>query len=190
MICTGLLILTAALLLILYNIYLDKKAMESTLEAVSVIETGIPDETEKIETLEILPQVIKEMPEVEINGQNYIGMLEIPVLELKLGIISHWNEERLQIAPCRYTGSVYTDDLVIAAHNYSSHFGKLKELQPGDRVCFTDTDGKTTEYNVVLQENLMPEDVEEMTGGMWDLTLFTCTLGGKSRVTVRCDRSV
>ena len=68
MICTGLLILTAALLLILYNIYLDKKAMESTLEAVSVIETGIPDETEKIETLEILLhqviQILRKLPKI------------------------------------------------------------------------------------------------------------------------------
>lgn len=26
----------------------------------------------------------------------------------------------------------------------------------------------------------------EMTGGDWDLTLFTCTIGGKKRITVRC----
>ena len=30
--------------------------------------------------------------------------------------------------------------------------------------------------------------VEEMTAGEYDLTLFTCTYGGQSRVTVRCDR--
>lgn len=189
MIRAGLLILTAALLLILYNIYLEGKARESTLEAVAFMETVIPEEKETVNVPETLPQVIKEMPEVEINGQNYIGTLEIPTLELTLGIISHWNEERLQIAPCRYAGSAYTDDLVIAAHNYNSHFGKLKELQPGDGVLFTDTEGKTVEYYVVIQEILMPEDVEEMTDGRYDLTLFTCTYGGKSRVTVRCDRS-
>ena len=27
-----------------------------------------------------------------------------------------------------------------------------------------------------------------MTAGDFDLTLFTCTYGGKSRVTLRCDR--
>ena len=32
----------------------------------------------------------------------------------------------------------------------------------------------------------MPTSVQEMTDGDWDLTLFTCTVGGKSRVTVRC----
>jgi len=37
-------------------------------------------------------------------------------------------------------------------------------------------------------ETLQPTAVEEMCSGDWDLTLFTCTLGGKFRVTVRCDR--
>jgi sortase A len=30
--------------------------------------------------------------------------------------------------------------------------------------------------------------VEEMESDEWDLTLFTCTIGGKSRVTIRCER--
>ena len=35
-------------------------------------------------------------------------------------------------------------------------------------------------------ETLSPFAIEEMTGGNWDLTLFTCTVGGQYRVTVRC----
>jgi sortase A len=35
-------------------------------------------------------------------------------------------------------------------------------------------------------EILSPFAVEEMTSGDWDMTLFTCTVGGQSRVTVRC----
>lgn len=29
---------------------------------------------------------------------------------------------------------------------------------------------------------------KEMTSGKWDLTLFTCTAGGRKQVTVRCER--
>ena len=189
MICAGLLMLTAALLLILNNIYLNESARRSTVAVVSVMETAVP-ETVLPQIRETVPQIIREMPEVTINGQNYIGTLEIPSLNLTLGVISQCGDDRLQIAPCRYTGSAYTDDLVIAAHNYSAHFGKLKDLQIGEKVLFTDAEGVTIAYTVVAQEILMPEDVEEMTNGSWDLTLFTCTLGGKSRVTVRCNRSV
>ena len=35
-------------------------------------------------------------------------------------------------------------------------------------------------------ETLMPTAVEEMESGDWDLTLFTCTVGGRTRVAVRC----
>ena len=73
------------------------------------------------------------------------------------------------------------------AHNYSSHFGGLSQLSEGDSVIFTDMDGVTTNYQVVAQDILAPYAVEEMTSGDYDLTLFTCTYGGQSRVTVYCD---
>lgn len=130
-----------------------------------------------------------EMPEVEIDGYGYIGYLTIPALELELPVMSQWDYTRLKIAPCRYSGAVGTGDLVIAAHNYARHFGPIKTLSPGDLVCFTDMNGVRSAYEVAAVEVLTPVDVEEMTAGTYDLTLFTCTYGGQSRVTVRCIRT-
>jgi sortase A len=48
-------------------------------------------------------------------------------------------------------------------------------------------DGNTTAYEVVGKDVLDPTAVEVMTSGEYDLTLFTCTYGGASRVTVYCD---
>lgn len=190
MIFAGLLMLSAALFLVLYNHSLNESARESVAEAVAAMEFAVPQRKQiQPQIPETIPRAIREMPEIAINGQNYIGTLEIPSLDLTLGIISQWNEQRLQIAPCRYTGSIYTDDLVIAAHNYPAHFGKLKELQSGETVLFTDAEGVTNAYTVAAMEILMPENVEEMTDGTWDLTLFTCTYGGESRMAVRCSRS-
>lgn len=129
-----------------------------------------------------------EMPEETIDGQQYIGILEIPSLGLELPIISQWSYPALNIAPARYVGSAYQDDLVIAAHNFKSHFGRLNTLAQGDRVIFTDVDGNVFVYEAQLIETLRPQAVEEMCSGEWDLTLFTCTVGGKYRVTVRCSR--
>lgn len=129
------------------------------------------------------------MTEVEINGYTYIGYLSIPELGLDLPIMADWDYTRLRITPCRYTGSVRGEDLVIMAHNYASHFGGLSKLSEGDSVIFTDMDGVVTTYEVVAQDVLDPYAVEEMTSGDFDLTLFTCTYGGKSRVTVYCDRA-
>ena len=127
-----------------------------------------------------------EMPTQEIDGQTYIGMVEVPSLELSLPVISEWTYPRLKKAPCRYTGSIYSKDMVICGHNYDRHFGRLKDLAVGDEVRFTDMDGNVFIYSVCGMEQLQKYAVEEMLAGEWDLTLFTCTKGGLTRVTVRC----
>lgn len=127
-----------------------------------------------------------EMPTETVDGNAYIGVLELPSLELKLPVLSEWSYSGLKLAPCRYAGSAYLNNMVIAAHNYSTHFGYLGNLAQGDEVVFTDVDGNVFRYQVLEVETLSPFAVEEMTNGDWDLTLFTCTISGRSRVTVRC----
>lgn len=130
-----------------------------------------------------------EMAELEVDGYSYIGYLSIPSLNLELPVMSDWDYARLRVAPCLYTGSVQTDDLVIAAHNYARHFGMLTRLTSGDEVLFTGTDGMTVRYETVEVVTMEPTAIEEMTAGEYALTLFTCTYGGKSRVAVRCERA-
>lgn len=125
----------------------------------------------------------------EIDGYGYIGYLSIPSLSLELPIMSEWDYPRLRKAPCLYHGSVYTDDFVIAAHNYRRHFGRLAELLPGDSVIFTDMNGTAHWFAVVELQELVPTAIEEMTDSGYPLTLFTCTYGGQARVALRCERA-
>ena len=129
-----------------------------------------------------------EMSEMVIDGQRYIGFLTVPGLELELPVMSDWSYPQLRKAPCRYYGTALGGDLVLMAHNYARHFGSISQLKEGDPVCFTDADGNVHCYAVAAVDVLVPTAVEEMTAGEFDLTLFTCTYGGKSRVTVFCDR--
>lgn len=201
-ICTGIgvLLLTAALLLTVYNLWID--AMASVRVRI-VLEKLVPDMEENADTSPSVPIYDErsedvyipdyilnpqmDMPIEQIDGQAYIGVLEIPALSLELPVISEWSYPRLKIAPCRYAGSVYLNNMVIAAHNYQSHFAKLGTLSQDDKVSFTDTDGNVFSYKVAEIETLSPYAIEEMTNGDWDLTLFTCTVGGQSRVAVRCE---
>lgn len=136
---------------------------------------------------ELLTAEDVKMEEVEIDGHIYIGYLSMPTVELELPIMSEWSYEKLTIAPCRYYGTLRGKDLVLLAHNYDRHFGRLNDLKVGDSVYFTEMDGTVTAYKVVARDILDPYAVEEMTAGLYDLTLFTCTYGGRSRVTVYCD---
>ena len=127
-----------------------------------------------------------KMPTINVDGYECIGILSIPVLDLELPVLTDWSYAKLKKAPCHYYGSYYEKDFVIAAHNYKAHFGRLSELQPGDVVVFTDVSGTTHHYEVVLLETLPKEATKEMITSGFDLSLYTCTLGGGSRVTVRC----
>ncbi len=127
-----------------------------------------------------------EMPEVTIDSHSYIGMLSIPALNLKLPIMSKWSYKGLKIAPGRYFGSVYSHDLVICGHNYSSCFRGLKNMPLGEKLYFTDMNGNEFVYTAVSLETIHQYDVEDMISEDYDMTIFTCASGGVERVTLRC----
>lgn len=181
----GLLLIAAALFLSVYNEWESHEARDSARQVIAQLCDELPTEAGEPTTL---PDVRQEMPVKTIDGRDYIGVLSIPSLELELPVISQWDYPALKVAPCRYSGSLYQDNLIICAHNYASHFGKLKELQPGDIVLFTDMDEHVVTFQMVERETLNPMDAEGMEAGDWDLTLFTCTIDGQTRVTIRLER--
>lgn len=191
----GVLLLCGSLSLYLSNRQEASQAQEEAVEVLPKLIEEIPEQpdpevlAERLTPIAFLEPESFEMTEVTINGYGYIGYLSIPSLDLNLPVMGSWDYRRLQIAPCRYNGSVNGEDLVLMAHNYYSHFGRIDQLQPGDTVRFTDMDGITTWYQVVVRDLLPPDAVEEMTSGASDLTLFTCTYGGRNRVTVHCDET-
>lgn len=154
---------------------MDEKQPEQPLPADTV---NLPDDPEKIPT---------EMATVKVDGYDCIGVLSVPVLDLELPVLTDWSYAKLKKAPCHYYGTYYEKDFVIAAHNYQSHFGKLSELQPKDLILFTDVSGTVYCYEVVLLETLPGNATEEMITSGFALSLYTCTPGGASRVTVRCN---
>ena len=184
----GLLLIAAALCFIIYNLYEEHRAREQSGQALDALQEYIPgsDQNDDTSMPDYMLNPDMEMPTQTIDGIDYIGVLEIPSLNLELPVISQWSYPNLRIAPCRYSGSAYSGGLVIAAHNYDSHCGRLKTLQTDDAVIFTDIDGNTFTYKVAVMEILEPLATEEMKSEEWDLSLFTCTIGGRSRVTVRC----
>lgn len=201
----GTLFLLAAFCLICYNLWCDAQAgaaADSILQQMTHLQS-FPEQDSPVTELpsaqspfaanpsEEIPDYIlnpeMEMPTQEIDGQECIGTLGIETLGISLPVLSDWSYPKLRISPCRYSGSVYQHNMVIAGHNYSNHFGSLKNLVQGDAVTFTDMDGNVFCYQVAEIETLPPYATQEMTSGEWDLTLFTCTVGGQSRIAVRCE---
>lgn len=205
----GLLLLAAALLLTVQNMQTELQAGESSAQVLGQLaaavpenaptaepqrEQRLPDDSVEEALTEVLqqPEYVRfpemEMPVVEVEGNSYVCTLRIPELGLELPVMSDWSYPQLKIAPCRYQGSAYQNDLIIIAHNYASHFGHLKELLPGAEVTVTDMAGNLFCYAVAETEILAPHQVEALENTDYPLTLLTCTLGGRTRVTVRCEK--
>jgi len=184
----GSLMIIAALGLTVYNCWQENHSQKLSAEIVK--ELAI-EETEHVTDME-LPDYERhpgmEMPSIEIDDNQYIGILKIPRYGLELPVMSDWNYQKLRVSPCRYKGSIYEGDLIVAAHNYSKHFGEIENLLVGDKIIFLDVKGNSFVYEVAGIEELEEDAVEEMESGEWELTLFTCTYTGRTRVTVRCSK--
>ena len=172
--------------LIFIAVFLLKHNLDESSEAGNASDEMLEGVIEQMPGV-VLENLSGDMPVVDVDGHSFVGTLEIPSLELLLPVQSSWSQEDAKYAVCRYEGSMYDDDLIIAGHNYTEHFGKLNELTSGDVVIVTDMNGMSKYYEVTNIETLGAYDVEKMEAGDWDLTLFTCTLGGANRVTIRCE---
>lgn len=191
LITTGLILLLCAGGLFFFNMLENNTYDDASHDLTDAVkaEMDIPSESDAVtvpardltrteELLELTPK--------DIGDGIFDGILTIPAIDLEMSVFDTWNEEYLRQSVCRYYGSPYTEDFVIAGHNYRSGFGKLKDLQPGDEVYFTDMNGIVTHYTVEEVEILDGTDISGMLSGSWALSLYTCTYGGSARLTVRC----
>ena len=211
----GAVLLIAALLLFLYNeesnAVMEEKNRDIYEELYQIIERQkevraaeespeVPEKTEIIpleiqiteEELSAEPEdtpAVSTMTLATVDGYDYIGILEIPALELAVPILSDWDKKKLDIAPCRHFGSVETDDLVIAGHNYRRHFLNLYKLNVGDEIRFTTMDGTEIDYTVAEKRTLEATAVDTVLESEYDLILYTCTYSGTERTAVFCKRT-
>ncbi|MBQ1411142.1 MAG: sortase [Oscillospiraceae bacterium] len=176
------------------NWHEDRQAGEAASRTVKYLVEQLPEEElhpAPAPTTEEEIRIVENrvLPVQTVDGRDYVGLLQIPSLSLELPVQSPYAFDSLRVSPCLYAGDPYHGNMVICAHNYSSHFGAIKNLKEGDELLFIAMDGEYFRYQVRAQEILDPMSTEEMLDPVgWDLTLFTCTVGGEYRVAVRFSR--
>ena len=173
-----------ALIFLTHNVTEDYEVDESTKKIVSELKESVENDSNQQNRYIDNPKM--EMPIKQISGYDYIGYLRIKKLSLDLPIMNEWSYPLIRVSPARFKGSIYENNMIILAHNYKAHFGYLYKLDRGDMVEFVDMDNNHFIYKVEEVEKINGDKMKELLSGDWDLTLFTCTLGGKSRVVVRC----
>ncbi len=122
-----------------------------------------------------------------LDGNEYIGTIELVDLDIKLPIMSEWSYSKLKIAPCRYRGSEKTNDLIIMAHNYRTHFKNIDQLEIGSIINYQNANGDLYKYQVIENTIIDADDIQGMITAKSDLTLFTCNFSATKRLTVMCE---
>ena len=180
--------------LYLYNREQSDESVQFSAEVVPVLTAQIQrnqaQSTQKPDAAQTTPLPIpepdREMTVCEIDGYSYIGILSIPAINYTSQIMADWSYRLLNVSACRFSGSTFGNDLVLCAHNYDGLHRSFVKLPLGSEVLFTDMDGVVWRYTVAALETLEDDQVEEMTESGFPLTFFTCTYGGKTRLTLRC----
>ncbi len=185
--CAGFFFILAACGFALANYQTEQNAAKIS-ESVAVaflqaVETE-PDEAVTPATDGEIDEAIAQVS-FTLDGNVYLGVLSIPQLEKTLPVQTSWSYDALTQTPCVYSGSIAEGDLVIAGHNYVSHFTGLRTLQVGDEITLQTADGQVYTYSLVEMEIIDGSAVEQLLAGEWELTLFTCYTDNSQRVVAR-----
>ena len=183
----GYIYIVIGILLIFIAAYIVRENLNESAEAGSASDENLVKVIEQMPDSVLPADFSGPMPVVDVEGRSFIGTVQIPSLGLLLPIQDEWSSDNAKVSVCRYKGSAYDNDLIVCGHNYVEHFGTLPDLTTGSEVIVTDMNGISFHYKVANIETLGAYDVEEMEAGEWDFTMFTCTVGGSNRVTVRCE---
>ena len=177
----GCILLISSAVLFICNEVGSFRAAEESMEILSSLEEEMLSDT---------PGTIDEyegvMPTRLVNGINTVGVISVPAVGIEIPVAAEWNYKNLKKSACRYSGTAEDGRLIILAHNYRQHFGSLGKAEKGDEVQFLDVNGKLYVYKITDREILGKYELDRLTDTDSDLTLFTCTYGGKKRVVVRC----
>lgn len=124
------------------------------------------------------------------KGYKVVGKIKIPKLEIEKYILEETTEESLKVAVTKTYGPKANEigNFCISGHNYIQTFGRLKELEIGDKIIITDTYNRKVTYQIYQTYKVDPSDttcLSQETNGEREVTLITCTLGAIKRTIIK-----
>ena len=126
----------------------------------------------------------------EYRGYKVVGKIKIPKLEIEKYILEETTEQSLKASVTKTCGPKVNEigNFCISVQNYQQTFGRIKELEVGDKILMTDTYNREMTYEVYDTYKVSPLDtscLSQETNGEREVTLITCTLGAIKRNIVK-----
>lgn len=178
----GLILLVCSLVLVAFWQFRSIPANRRNQLAVQQIQALLPPQTPGI-TDQFSSM---EMPALQIDGKNYIGLLDIPAFGVTLPVRSSWSSLQSGVCPCRFSGSVYDGSLILGGTDQEGQFDFLEQIQIGDTVAVTDMTGARFSYTVSRIQRAGDADKDVLLDQTSQLTLFARDSFSLEYIIVRC----
>ena len=159
-----------------------KKAEEKNIEIVRIIEDILGDHREGTKDLEREA----EMPALQIQGNDFIALLEIPAHGLKLPVYKTWHKGKVLSYPCRFYGSAYDGTLIVGGYDRPGQFVFFDRIRDGAVVTVTDMTGNVFSYTVERVQRSDFAQAEILMDEKSDLTLFVRDAQSLEYIFLRC----
>lgn len=133
-----------------------------------------------------------EIPYIEYEGYQVIGIIKIEKIDLTYPILNVNNEDSMKKSITRFYGDRLNEigNITLAGHNNfdGSMFGKLKQLDIGDKIIITDLHNQSITYEIFKKYITDPNDISitnNSEDGIKEITLLTCTNGNRNRLIIK-----
>ncbi len=176
----GLVLLSVSLLLA-FRIRVHRGA-EHSQRSLSAIHEILPERTPGVPGA----YSVSDMPALEIEGVDYVAVVEIPSFGITLPVANQWDSKKLSLAPARFAGSAYDSSLVIGGMDDSRQFGFCDKIQHGAVITVTDMTGAQFTYTVCQIHRAKHAETQWLTETEYDLTLFCHDVYAMEYIAVRC----
>lgn len=160
----GCLLLAAAAALLLVQQGQARRTVRENSAVVQTMQTMLADRWQG----SVDPEHTGNMPALELEGTDYVALLEIPDYNLQLPVAAAWDPAQVS----RYDGTAYNGTLVIGGADHPGQFGCFDKIGIGTQIILTDMTGCTFTYTVQWVDRLKNAETADLTGGDGDLTLF------------------
>lgn len=159
-----------------------KNAQQNILTVTEQISSLLPEPTPGIPDAYSDPS----MPALEINGQDYDALLDIPSFGRTLPVSAHWENRKLSQGPSRFWGSCYESNLVIGGNDQPGQFDFCDQIHPGAAVTVTAMNGEVFRYTVERIDRAKHAESHWLIKDNYDLTLFARGEFSLEYIAVRC----
>jgi len=126
------------------------------------------------------------MPVLEIEGADYVAMLEVPSFDVALPVANQWDRNNLVLLPCRFYGSAYDKTLIIGGADDPRQFGFCDKIEHGARIIVTDMTGAQFTYTVSRIDRAKRAETQWLMDSDHALTLFCHDVYSMEYIAVRC----